>query len=352
MVANVAALVFAGAIVGTIALETEDESTSTARSEVGVSSDRVRTFYKDRGGSIASTNPAVFFTLEDGAVRKDSVHLSHGGSVAIVGGCDSGCEDLDLMVLDPVGDAVAVDEDSDARPILAFDPKLTGDYTIVTTMRSCATESCRFGYEVMHSEFTLPENTQATGTGFAIDSRGRIMTANHVVEGAESITVVLSDGRELNAVVERQSPANDLAILRVSENTDIFLPLEESSTIAVGQEVFVVGFPLPDIMGEEIKFTSGSVTALSGLRGDAGQLQFSAPIQPGNSGGPVVAENGHVIGIVTSKATEEGTQLVNWATKAAIAGALVGPEKETWTAASRQDAIDRALAATVRVVVR
>ncbi len=353
--ANVTALAFAATMVGTIVLEAEDESMTVVRSEIAAAGDLVRTYYKDRGWSIDAGTPVAFFSLENNSVRKDTIHLLHGGSVAIVAGCDSGCEDLDLQIFDPFGTSVGIDSDADDRPMVVFNPSVTGDYEIVTMMHRCTAASCNFGFTAMRSEFAISDSEEPSigyGTGFAIDSKGRIMTANHVVEDAESIVVVFGDGRKVDAVVERQSPANDLAIIRVAETTEAFLSIAEFPTTTVGQEIFVVGFPDPEVMGEEIKFTNGSVTALSGMGGDAGQLQFSAPIQPGNSGSPVVTYDGHVVGVVTSTAAREGAQLVNWATKGAIARAVSGAQPEDWTAVTRQNAIDRAREATVLIVVR
>jgi S1-C subfamily serine protease len=113
--------------------------------------------------------------------------------------------------------------------------------------------------------------------------------------------------------------------------------------------VFTIGFPVPQVLGEEPKFTEGSITSVSGPDAEASLLQVSIPVQPGNSGGPVVTNSGLVVGVVTASAAIEsfygrtGTlpQNVNWAINAEFAIPLVGTQPDRATA-SRQAAIERA----------
>ena len=90
-----------------------------------------------------------------------------------------------------------------------------------------------------------------------------------------------------------------------------------------GQRVFTLGYPVPGVLGEEVKYTEGVISSLSGLQGEDSLMRITVPVQPGNSGGPLVNEAGEVVGIITSSAAISaffrltGTlpQNVNWAVK-------------------------------------
>ena len=179
-------------------------------------------------------------------------------------------------------------------------------------------------WPVAKSPETRRELEPATGTCFAVRPNGVLLTNYHIIEGAKSIRVRFADGTVTNATVHKISPSTDLAILRVNRRTSDFLPLARQGSVRVGDHVFTMGYPVTDVLGQEPKFTEGSVSALSGLRGEASLLQISVPVQPGNSGGPLVNERGEVVGVVTSTAAVQaflsatGTlpQNVNWAVKA------------------------------------
>ena len=113
-----------------------------------------------------------------------------------------------------------------------------------------------------------------------------------------------STGKTLTARVIASDRSNDLALLRVEPATnlpvDIVFPVIAKSPPAVGQTVFTVGFPVPEIMGREPKYSQGVLNAHSGGRDNIRFLQHSIPIQPGNSGGFLVSEEGEICGVVQS----------------------------------------------------
>lgn len=175
-----------------------------------------------------------------------------------------------------------------------------------------------------------PSVQVAIGTGFSVTADGLILTAFHVVENAKEIIVTLQDGRTSRASVRLSSAANDLALLETNLTRTTPIPLVDSSEAELGERVFTLGFPAigvlfpaTGVLGQEPKFSDGSISAFSGIEGEAALLQMTVPIQPGNSGGPVVLETGQVIGVVTSSAAvstffrRTGTlpQNVNWAIK-------------------------------------
>jgi S1-C subfamily serine protease len=145
-----------------------------------------------------------------------------------------------------------------------------------------------------------------TGTGFAISSNGYIVTNYHVVENANKIKIRGING-DFNtsylANISVQDKNNDLVILKILENINqTTLPYCLSSkSSTVGENVFVLGYPLTATMGEEIKLTNGIISSKSGYEGDITVYQITAPVQSGNSGAPLFDKNGYVIGIVNSK---------------------------------------------------
>ncbi len=169
----------------------------------------------------------------------------------------------------------------------------------------------------------------SSGSGFFISNDGLLLTAAHVVVGDNTISVKVGE-TELPARVVKMDVVNDIAILKVA-GTFHYLPLGNSSGVKLGSMVFTVGYPEPDIQGVEPKLTKGEINSLAGLRDDPRKFQISAPIQPGNSGGPIVDELGNVVGIVESSldvgkilATTGGLpQNVNYALKISYARVLL-----------------------------
>lgn len=155
------------------------------------------------------------------------------------------------------------------------------------------------------------EPDKVSGTGFIIGNAGYLVTANHVVEGMNFISVKdLRDGdsKSYSCVVLEKDKVNDIAILKiVDENFKGVQSIPysfRSSKVQVGEDVFTLGYPFKSTMGEEIKLTNGIVSANSGFEGDTTMLQISVPVQPGNSGGPLFDKNGNLIGIIVAKYTK------------------------------------------------
>lgn len=157
--------------------------------------------------------------------------------------------------------------------------------------------------------------------------------------------------------METTAANTDLVVLRVSRPTPHFLSLAKPRSVRVGDSVFTIGFPATTILGNEAKFTDGSISALSGIGGEATFLQVTVPVQPGNSGGPLTNNEGQVVGIMTSSAAirpfiaETGTlpQNVNWAVKSDYALPLFESPAAQSFARSRSETIDRAMKATCQL---
>lgn len=160
------------------------------------------------------------------------------------------------------------------------------------------------------------------GSGFFITADGYFVTNNHVVEEADSVSVKFGDAL-IPARVIKTDATNDIAILKL-EGKFPCLPLGEDLQTRPGEDVFTVGFPMTDVMGEAPKTTLGTVSAITGVEDDPRTFQISVQIQPGNSGGPLALKStGNVIGVTSSslnaaKFLEQGRpvpQNVNYAMK-------------------------------------
>lgn len=150
------------------------------------------------------------------------------------------------------------------------------------------------------------QDQEWTGTGFALHN-GYIITNNHVVDGAKTIAILGVNGNyniEYNAQVVSVDKNNDLALIKIDDsrfNAFTKVPYAVSNRLCeVGEDVFVLGFPLTSYMGNEIKLTNGIISSRSGYQGDITTYQISAPIQPGNSGGPLFDKQGNIVGVVNA----------------------------------------------------
>ena len=117
-----------------------------------------------------------------------------------------------------------------------------------------------------------------------------------MVDGAQQVQVLVGDDL-LDARVLATDESDDLALLEIQSITRP-LPVRRTSGLAKGEEVLTLGYPVPVLQGRELKATFGHVNALSGLQGDPRFAQVDVPIQPGNSGGPLLDDEGEVVGVV------------------------------------------------------
>lgn len=170
---------------------------------------------------------------------------------------------------------------------------------------------------------TNSKNTQSTGTGFAISPNGIIVTAYHVVKNSDDIEVLIPGLGFKPAEISSSNPSNDIAILKVKSETKNFLQISNFKSSKISDKVYTMGYPLSSVLGDKPKYSEGVINALTGLGDSASLMQVSIPIQPGNSGGPVLNDINEVVGMVVSTAGIEafyalsGTipQNVNWAVK-------------------------------------
>jgi S1-C subfamily serine protease len=140
----------------------------------------------------------------------------------------------------------------------------------------------------------------ATGTGFVV-ANGRLLTNAHVVRGCRRMTARNAAGQVSNAGIGPVDGRRDLAILAVPANFGPPLSFRAEPPLRRGDTVVTYGFPLSGLLSSGPTLTTGDISALAGLRDNPLHYQISAPVQPGNSGGPLLDAHGNVVGVVTSK---------------------------------------------------
>ena len=154
------------------------------------------------------------------------------------------------------------------------------------------------------------QNASSAGTGFFVSSDGHIITCAHVINGEGRVTVKIGN-TEHTAQVIAINTDNDLALLKITHKNPYHFRVANFSNVELGDKVYVLGFPFSDLLGSDIRLTDGIVSAKSGINADQRYFQISAPVQPGNSGGPIFTENYAVVGVAAEKLNDLKTLLTS-----------------------------------------
>ena len=165
----------------------------------------------------------------------------------------------------------------------------------------------------------------SSGSGVVIGAQGEVLTNAHVVENCAKITVQSLSASA--AYLIARDDKNDLAVVRGSLPASPVAVFRKGEPVRAGKSVVALGYPLSGLLADQASLSVGNVSALAGLGDDSRFLQISAPVQPGNSGGPLLDASGHLIGIVTGKLDvmrlapflRDIPQNVNFALKAEVA---------------------------------
>ena len=176
----------------------------------------------------------------------------------------------------------------------------------------------------------------STGSGFRVSADGRVLTNAHVVRGCAEVRVPPAGP----ATVAARDEAADLALINGPPGAAA--AFRQGRGVRPGAPVVVVGYPLRGVLAAGANVSTGSVAALAGIRGDRRKIQITAPVQPGNSGGPVLDAAGNAVGVVVSRldalrmarATGRVPQNVNFAVSAAVARAFLDSEGVPYETAS------------------
>lgn len=183
---------------------------------------------------------------------------------------------------------------------------------------------------------------QAAGTGMIITSSGEVLTNNHVIKGAEKISVELSDGSDRSAQVLGYSVSEDVALIKIDGVSGLPTISASTASASVGSAVVAMGNALgkggaPSIVKGTITAVDQTITASDQGGGDAETLdnliQTDAPIQPGDSGGPLADTNGRVVGMDTAASTGNGFR--NWGNSSGTSEAYAIPIQDALTIAKQ-----------------
>lgn len=166
-----------------------------------------------------------------------------------------------------------------------------------------------------------------SGTGFLLSESGLVVTNHHVIDKANKIVLKGINGDYTTTYTARivvDDEKNDLAILQLENKTIKFEPIPytiRSKGADTGEEIYVLGYPMITAMGVEVKLTTGVISAKTGYQGDITSYQVSAPVQGGNSGGPLFDKQGNLTGVVNAKI--QGAEGVTYAIKTNYLNALI-----------------------------
>lgn len=162
------------------------------------------------------------------------------------------------------------------------------------------------------------------GSGIVVDAKGHVLTNHHVVATCREIRVVDGAGQSVKATLTVSDAVNDLALIAASLQLPTAASFRESRVIQQGEAVLAAGYPLASLLGSGLAITTGTIAALAGPQNDSRYIQFTAPIQPGNSGGPVLDMAGDVVGVTKMTFNPGGDsprfapQNVNFAVKTGV----------------------------------
>lgn len=204
----------------------------------------------------------------------------------------------------------------------------------------------------------------SSGTGFFVSTNGHLLTNFHVAGECKQVDVLAGEKPAVRAKLVAVDRKNDLALLQAEIKPTVVPAFKPR--VRLGEQIAVYGFPLSGVLASSGNFTLGNVTALAGLADDTSQVQISAPVQPGNSGGPLLDKFGNVVGVIVAKLnvlgvakyTNDVAQNVNFAIKASTAGSFLEtngvspPSSEATKELDAPDLADRAKQFTVKVLCR
>jgi serine protease Do len=187
-----------------------------------------------------------------------------------------------------------------------------------------------------------------------------LITNAHVVEGGDSFKV----GRTRQGLtIVAVDPAHDLALLQ-GEVKGVALPLRLGSPVWLGESVMASGYPLMDVLGSDLKVTTGNISGLTGSMGDVSRFQFTAPIGSGSSGGAVIDEFGNLVGITSASLAHQNfrdrgaiSENVNFAIRAALVFELMAaagvplPQTSPSSDNNRREVVNRLRTSVVSILV-
>ena len=133
----------------------------------------------------------------------------------------------------------------------------------------------------------------SSGSGFVVSNKNHVLTNYHVIKDCNAITESLNDSKNTASVLAKDE-YNDLALLLTTEHVGDPVTFRNTGSVKLGEKVMIAGYPLPGLISSDLNVTTGIISALAGPGNDRRYLQVTAPIQSGNSGGPLVGQRGEL----------------------------------------------------------
>jgi uncharacterized protein len=330
----------------------------------------------DAGDAAAESNLAVLYATGAGVPRNPALALDllrraavrgHRGAVsnlahALDGGIAGARDPVAAYFWYSIAARLAADAAGRATAIQAGD-RLAGEIAPARLAAArAAAGSWRPGQAPRFGAAAAGPKAGSAGSGFIVNRAGDVVTSAHVVRGCRRIEVAQRQQR-LAAALRAADEEADLAILHLAAPLAEAAPLRGGGTVQPGESAVVIGFPLHGLLSSGASVTTGIVSALQGPRGDRRLLQITAPVQPGNSGSPLLDAGGAVIGVVAGKlnalrlaeVTGQIPENVNFAVNGAHLRDFLERNGVAYTIAARQETLatpaiaERALAFTVMV---
>lgn len=281
------------------------------------------------GGSVPPTNPMSGYNVGGSEPPKKKGGVSGKAVVAValvcalIGGAVGGGAALITHRDSETEDNAVLEASESEEESSANDNSVIRSKTIdVTTNSTSTTMTPQDVYENYVNAVVLVYNqgttstywgqteSQSSGSGMIISKDGYVLTNNHVVEGAEKLTVMTTSGEEYDATVIGADEVNDVALLKIEGDEDFpTVSIGDSDKIEVGEQVCAIGNPLGELTNT---LTVGYVSALdreiseSSTGTTINMFQTDCAINSGNSGGPIFDMNGNVVGITTAKYSSSG----------------------------------------------
>ncbi|MDR3459427.1 MAG: serine protease [Verrucomicrobiae bacterium] len=321
---------------------------------------------KPQSGWVKIINAKVVQVLEDGAII-DTTPNSYENHVAIFVKKLKAVSDTDYVTFSalPSGTYSYINKKDDDRTIRAVDfGKICSRSEIPEAVLSGAkpfADALVGGVSQVDVVASLPDSDDlnASGSGFFISEDGYLITNNHVVKNARRVKVKTGSG-VFPATVVRTDALADLALLKVEGQFKSLV--FATNAVSLGDAVFTIGFPDIKLQGTQPKYTDGKISSLMGLKDDPDEFQISVPVQPGNSGGPLVDLAGDLQGVIVAKLDDIAAlrsvgsipQNVNYAIKGRLLRDFISRSPEIKLAAggvSKGSAVDKVQQCVVIVLV-
>ena len=165
----------------------------------------------------------------------------------------------------------------------------------------------------------------SSGTAFFINSRGLLITNNHVVEGCESQKISYRNKDHVAKIIATDKTL-DLALLKTKIRPKSYIEFTAVEPKKLN-EIFVAGYPLGKGLSDDLKISSGIISSLKGFEDNSNEIQIDAPINPGNSGGPIINKKGLLVGIAVSGLAKDQTEGINFGIKSSAAESFLKANK-------------------------